>query len=247
MKIVEFLNPLKKKPLRDICLAALYFEQRYNQEREMTVESLRAILKRARIPKAAKLNLAATLSQSAPYVDVSGKKGNRFLWSITQSGQDYIRKLLNLPESDIEIEHDVSSLKSIIKSITDVDTSDYVNEAIKCISVGALRAAVVFVWSGAVDKLKKTIMAFDKKEINNVAKRFDPKARLIKKVDDFAYFKESTLLLIALDLGILDKNEKGILEEALNLRNKCGHPGKYKIGQKKVSSFIEDVSGILFK
>lgn len=247
MKIVEFLNPINKKPLRDICLAALYYQQRYNQEQEMTVESLRTILKRARIPKVAKLNLAATLSHSAPYVDVSGKEGNRFLWSITQSGQDYVRKLLNLPEADIEIEHDLSTLKSIINSITDADTSDYIDEAIKCISVGALRASVVFIWSGAVDKLKKTIIAYDKKEINNAAKRFDPKARSIKKADDFAYFKESTLLLIAVELGILDKNEKGILEEALNVRNKCGHPGKYRVGQKKVSSFIEDVTGILFK
>jgi hypothetical protein len=247
MKIVEFLNPLKKKPLRDICLAALYYQQRYNQEQEVTVESLRNILKRARIPKAARLNLAASLAQSAPYVDVTGKKGNRFLWSITQSGQDYVRKLLNLPEADIELEHDISALKTIIDSISDADTSDYIDEAIKCISVGSLRAAIVFVWSGAVNKLKNTIIGHDRVEINSAAKKFDPKARVIKKVDDFAYFKESTLLLIALELGILDKNEKGILEEALNVRNKCGHPGKYRVGQKKVGSFIEDVTGILFK
>jgi len=213
----------------------------------MTVESLRNILKRARIPKAAKLNLAATLSQSAPNVDVSGKDGNRFLWSITQSGQDYVRNLLNLPDADIEIEHDVSTLKSIVNSISNTQTADYINEAIKCISVGALRASVVFVWAGVVDRLKKEIIACDKKLINSAAKKFDSKARTIKKTDDFAYFKESTLLLISVELGILDKNEKGILEEALNLRNKCGHPGKYKAGPKKVSSFIEDVTGIIFK
>lgn len=247
MKIVEFLNPLKKNPLRDICLAALYYQQRYSQEEAMTVESLRTILKRARIPKAAKLNLAAVLSQSAPYVDVSGKEGNRFLWAITQTGQDHIRKLLNLPEADIEIEHNVSSLESLVQSITDEDTSDYIKEAIKCISVNALRAAVVFTWAGVVHEIKSKIMKLGKKEINNAAMKFDAKARLVKRIDDFAYFKESTLLLIAQELGIFDKNEKSILEDALNIRNKCGHPGKYKIGLKKVSSFIEDVTGILFK
>jgi hypothetical protein len=36
------------------------------------------------------------------------------------------------------------------------------------------------------------------------------------------------------------------LEEALNLRNRCGHPTKYRPGEKKVSSFIEDVAGIVF-
>jgi len=49
-----------------------------------------------------------------------------------------------------------------------------------------------------------------------------------------------------LPLFVLDKNEKDILEEALNLRNKCGHPGKYKLGPKKVSSFIEDIVNIVF-
>lgn len=247
MKIVEFLNPLKKKPLKDVCLGALYYQQRYDKEEAMTVEALRTVLKRARIPKAAKLNLAAILSQSAPYVDVSGKDGNRFLWTITQTGQDYIRKLLNLPESDIEIEHDVSYLEAITRAISDEDTSDYIKESIKCISVGALRASVVFLWAGAVHSIRNEIMAHSKKEINKATVKYDNNARSVKRFNDLIYFKESKLILIAQELGIFDKNEKGVLEEALKLRNKCGHPGKYKVGPKKVSSFIEDVSGIVFK
>ena len=47
----------------------------------------------------------------------------------------------------------------------------------------------------------------------------DPKARPITKIDDFAYVKESVLLLAASDLGLLDKNEKDTLTKALNLRN----------------------------
>jgi len=247
MKIVELLNPLKKKPLRDVCLAALYYQQRYIQEGSMSVEALRSLLKRARIPRAAKLNLAAVLSKSAPYVDIAGKDGSRFLWAITQTGQDYVRKVLDLPEADIEIEHDVSSLHKIVQLITDKNTADYISESIRCISVGALRAAIVFVWAGAVHKIRNNIMCYKKQDINAANKKFDPKARSIKKIDDLAYIKESTLLLIAQELGMFDKNEKGILEEGLNLRNKCGHPGKYKVGPKKVSSFIEDVTSIVFK
>ncbi len=246
MKIVEFINPIKSKPIRDICLAALYYQQRYIKEEALTVESIRTLLKRDRVPKAAKLNLAAVLSQSAPYVDVIGKTGNRFLWSITQTGQDYIRKLLELPEADIEIEHDVSSLEKVVQSVSDDDIADYIKESIKCLSVGALRASVVFLWAGAVNSIKTKIMSHSKKDINKTAAKYDSKARLVKRIDDLIYFKESTLLLIAQELGILDKNEKVVLEEALNLRNKCGHPGKYKIGPKKVSSFIEDVTGIVF-
>jgi hypothetical protein len=48
------------------------------------------------------------------------------------------------------------------------------------------------------------------------------------------------------DLALIDKGEKATLEEALNLRNRCGHPTRYKPGVKKASSFIEDVVGIVF-
>ena len=32
MKLVEFINPIKNKPIRDICLAALYYQQRYRED-----------------------------------------------------------------------------------------------------------------------------------------------------------------------------------------------------------------------
>jgi hypothetical protein len=44
----------------------------------------------------------------------------------------------------------------------------------------------------------------------------------------------------------VDKAEKTTLSEALDLRNRCGHPSRYH-GVKKVSSFLEDVIGIVFK
>ena len=45
----------------------------------------------------------------------------------------------------------------------------------------------------------------------------------------------------------ISEYQRSVLEDCLNLRNKCGHPRKYKIGEKKVSSFIEDLVGIVFK
>ena len=74
----------------------------------------------------------------------------------------------------------------------------------------------------------------------------DPKARVIKKVDDFAYVRERTFLEALPDLGILDKAEKDTLVDGLNLRNRCGHPTKVKPGINKARSFIEDVVGIVF-
>lgn len=246
MTLVEFIHPLKGLPIRDICLAALYFHKRYGCKEHVTVEDLRDLLKRAHIPKVTKLNLADILSRSAPYVDVAGKSGSKFLWAITSSGEQYVRALLNLPEADIEIEHDVSELTKVVASITDTEVADYVKESVTCLSAGALRASVVFLWAGAVREIQKRIMVFDKSSINASIQKYDNKARQVRHVDDLSYLKESTLLLVAQELTLFDKNERSVLEDALDLRNKCGHPGKYSPGVKKVSGFVEDVVGILF-
>jgi len=48
------------------------------------------------------------------------------------------------------------------------------------------------------------------------------------------------------ELGMVDKGEKSTLDEALNLRNRCGHPTNYVPRDHKAASFIEDVTGIVF-
>jgi len=247
MTIVEFLHPLKGKSLKIICLAAMYFNQRYQEADSLTIEGLRALLKRAKIPKAGQLNLAATLAQSAPYVDAVGKDGNRFHWALTTTGESYVREQLELPASDIEIENDVSSLEALISTVADKDVSDYLNEAVKCLQVNARRASVVFLWSGAVKKIRDDIFACGIGNVNIALTKYDAKAKQIKWVDDLVLVKESILLLMSQELGLFDKNQRSVLEDCLNLRNKCGHPGKYSVGPKKVSSFIEDLVGVLFK
>ncbi len=247
MTLVEFLHPLRSHSIRELCLAAMYFHERFEKGKPITVEALRILMNRARVPKAARLNLADTLSKSAPYVDAVGKDGNRFVWRLTTTGLEHVRGLVGLPAHDVEIENDVSSLKQLVSAVTDPDVVDYLLEAIKCLQVNALRATVVFLWAGAVKKLRDDAFSCGSANVSKVVVKFDPKAKPIQKVDDLALVKESVLLLSLQELGILDKNQRSVLEDCLDLRNKCGHPGKYKIGEKKVSSFIEDLVGIVFK
>lgn len=247
MTLVEFLHPLKGSSLRNLCLAAMYYQQRYEGSDSITVEGLRALLMRARVPRSDQLNLADTLSKSAPYVTIQGKERNRFLWSLTSTGQESIRQLLALPANDIEIENDVSSLERLISTLSDADIVDYLKESVKCLQVDALRATVVFLWSGAIKKIRDDMFSCGAANLNAAIAKHDPKAKQVNKLDDLVLIKESILLLAAQELGLYDKNQRLILEECLNLRNKCGHPGKYKAGPKKVSSFIEDLIGVVFK
>jgi len=225
----------------------MYFHERIEAGDPVTVEGLRSLIKRARVPKADKLNLADTLAKSAPYVETVGKHGNRFIWRLTSSGQEHVRELLGLPSKDIEIENDVSSLNRLVASISDPDVVDYLNEAIRCLQVNALRATVVFLWAGAVKKMRDDAFSCGAANVTRAVLKFDPKAKPINKVDDLVLVKESILLLVFQELGLADKNQRTVLEDCLNLRNKCGHPGKYKVGEKKVSSFVEDLVGIVLK
>lgn len=247
MTLTEFVHPIKDSGNRDICLAALYYHQKHEGVEEVTVDGLRALLKRARVPKASTMNVAQVLSGSAPYVHSPRLQGKKFLWAITASGQDRIRQILNIPTSDPEVDNDVSALEAIINAIGDVDIADYLHEAVRCLRVDALRATVVFTWSAAIKSIRDNVFDCGVATANVAIKKHDPKAKDIRKLDDLVLVKESVLLLAAQELGLFDKNERDTLGECLSLRNKCGHPGKYKPGPKKVSSFIEDVTGIIFR
>ena len=227
-------------------LASWYYRQRYDTAASLTAEEVRAGLRQARVHRWGKVNVADVLSKSGSLVDSAGVQRNKRLWKLTPSGEAHVRQLLGLPESEPEVEHDVGTLTALATKIGDPTIRGYVEEGIKCLSVGALRACVVFLWTGAVRTLDEELLAVGASALNSALLKHDPKSRKVSKIEDFAYVKDSVALLVAQEVGVLDKGERQTLEEALNLRNRCGHPTKYKPGEKKVASFIEDVASIIF-
>lgn len=189
---------------------------------------------------------AAVLNQAAPYVESPGKDGRNVLWGLTTTGADRVRELLGLPVAEPEIEHDVGTLQALASRVKDDNARGYIEESIRCLRADALRAAVVFLWTGAVAVMRDQIWTHGALTIDAAIKAHSPKARDFSKKGDFAYVNDATLLQVAQDLGVLDKTEKQRLGEALDLRNGCGHPTKYSPGVKKASAFIEDVVGIVW-
>jgi len=247
LSIGEFLHPLKNAGQRELILAAMYYLARYESKAEVTTADIEAALKRAKHPKARKIQYAAVLTQSVPFVQSPGtKEGRHLLWSLTGQGENRVRELLDLPEAEPEIEHDVGTLQALAAKIRDANARGYVEEAVKCLRVGALRATVVFLWTGAVATLREDVWAEGTSTIDAAIKKHNPKARTFSKKGDFAYVNDATLLQITQDLGLVDKAQKKQLEDALDLRNSCGHPTKYSPGIKKASAFVEDVVGIVW-
>ena len=176
MTLVEFLSPLKSAAAWKKILALLYFKKRYEDVDGMTVEQIRTALSTARVPKAKSMNVADVLAKSGEYVDSPRAEGGKRLWSITDTGEKEIRRLLTLPGAEAEIEVDVATLTKVASKVRDPGTKGFVEEAIKCLQVGALRAAVVFLWTGAVQTLRAKAWAKGAPKVNAAVITYDPKA-----------------------------------------------------------------------
>jgi len=195
----------------------------------------------ARRSRTTHTNIAHVLAGSGELVDTKGSEGGRLLWGLTDTGEKYIRELVGLPAADPEIESDVGSLTDLSAKLPDATVRGFVDEAIKCLQVGALRAAVVFLWSGAIYTLHEKALSANNKQLNDAIRKHYPKAPKVSKIEDFAYIKDRTFLDATVDSGLFDKGVRDTLADCLDLRNRFGHPSKAKLGPKKVSSFIEDI------
>jgi hypothetical protein len=245
--LVEFLHPLRGAKQGEIVLATLYYMRRYQDINAATVERIRTALTQARVTGAKKMNIAQALANMGHYVNSPGNEGARRLWEITDTGSAQVRRMMGLPEAEPEIEHDVAALTNLAANVKDDNVREYLDEALKCLQVGALRAAIVFVWTAAIRTLHEDALTKGVNVVNVAIQKQDPKARDIRRVDDFAYVKDRKFLDASPEIGILDKGEKDTLVEALDLRNRCGHPTKYRPRESKAKGFFEDVIGIVFR
>jgi hypothetical protein len=240
MTLTEFLHQFKDARRKLQFTAVLYYWKHYDGREQATGRDIRAALKRARLSAAGSANLPRDLVNAIPYIDRGPAPST---WVITGTGEKEVRKLLNLPAT--EAEADVSALRDLADGVSDEATRGYIEEALTCLQAGARRAAVVFLWTGAVEVIRGAVWGNGALQIQTALQRHNPKAKFAKRAD-FESVKDKDLIQLAQDLAIFDKSEKKRLGEALDLRNDCGHPVKYRPGEKKVSSFIEDLLGIVF-
>jgi hypothetical protein len=244
MTLPEFLHPLEKAGRTDQALAVLLFYRDHASKSFMSAAEVQAALVQARISGAKGMNVHQALARSGRYAHQANRKGP---WEITESGEKHLRALYEVPDltSNGEPRTDVSALRGLAHRVSDEAGREYVDEAIECLEAGARRAAVVFLWSGAVATIREAVWGQGVQAIETALQHHNPKARF-KKKNDFDHVKDADLLQVAQDLSLYDKSQKRHLGDALALRNDCGHPVKYKPGQRKVESFIEDVVGIVW-
>lgn len=246
MTLVEFLVAVKGQKREILALSVLYWYERYGSKPSLTAAEIKSALVQARVTGASRINAPDVLGKAGANVDVAGNApSGAKLWELTETGRKATRLAHGLPEEDPELEHDVHGLEKIAAKVADPGARKYLDEAILCLSVNALRAAIVFVWVGAIADIKDRIWQHGPTSVTTALQKYNPKAQL-KSHDDLLKFQEVDILRVAQDLGVVDKAQHKILGQALDLRNQCGHPNKYWPGISKARAHIEDIAGILW-
>lgn len=244
--LTDFVRPLKHESLSVRSLAMIYYLASEEGVDSVTSVTLRDLFKRLRTPSASTINTADILAKlgRAGYVEASSGT-SPIEWKVTDRGVSTVRSKLGIPEDTSEVRAEIAALSALARRVRSEETRDFLLEAVSCLSATALRAAVVFVWSGAIWTVQEWLMTNPLGDVNTQIQRHQ-KAREVKTIDDFAFINDVTTLLVARDLGLWDKGQHTIVEHALDLRNQCGHPSRYKLPLSRCKSVIEELIDLVF-
>lgn len=163
-------------------------------------------------------------------------------WALTSEGRNHCSKL-GVLEPTITSQKSVAvSLRQHLATVGNKETASFLEEAINCYEAKLYRAAVVFSWVGAVSVLFDCVIKNHLPAFNAEALRIKNDWKPVKTKDGLSLMKESEFLdiLASPSLGILGKNVKEELKNVcLALRNACGHPNSFVVGENKAAAHIE--------
>lgn len=191
-----------------------------------------------RIP--AKWNVSAILSAS------KGKAIRTTGWELTDAGKMHLRNLGVSTISPAAMQVAVD-LRTHLSKISDTQTREFVEEAIKCHEAELYRSAIVMSWLGAMDILQRTVLQSHLSAFNAEATRLNVKWKTALTQDDIGKMGESDFLDRIETLSIIGKNVKAQLKVCLDLRNGCGHPNSLKVSVNKSAAHIETLLQNVFE
>lgn len=168
-------------------------------------------------------------------------------WELTDPGKVHLRNLGVAKVSPGAMQVAVD-LRAHLSKISDDQTRDFVEEAIRCHEAELYRAAIVMAWLGAMDVLHRHVFDNRLSAFNAEASRVTGgKWKAARSRDDLGKMKEVDFLDRIEGLSIIGKNAKAQLMVALDLRNGCGHPNSLRVGVNKSAAHIETLLQNVFE
>lgn len=211
----------------------------YLGENPNSVSKIKEVGLKNGMPEIAKWNISDILRKNKSHA-INLKGG----WQITSKGIKRLKRLGFKKPSMIDrrIVSTLDKLKDEVDSLPNKEAKKFILEALKAFELNLFRSAVVLSWCGAISLLHHHVFDNYLALFNSEAKKRNSRWQNAKHVDDFGRIKESDFLdiLAKPPLSIINKNLKEDLKNnCLSLRNACGHPNSYKIGQNKVAAHLE--------
>ena len=213
------------------------------QDKPVAVAKINELAEASGFRLMGKWNVSAILGAS------KGKAIRTSGWELTDSGRMHLRNLGVATISPAAMQVEVA-LRNHLSKITDQQTRDFVEEAIRCHEAGLYRSAIVMSWLGAVDVLQKHVHKNHLAAFNAEATRVSSPARPWKAAvsqDDIGKIGEGDFLDRIEALSIIGKNVKAQLKGCLDLRNGCGHPNTLKVSVNKSAAHIETLLQNVFE
>lgn len=140
-----------------------------------------------------------------------------------------------------------SLLTDLADTIPDMAERAYYREALICYKHGSLRGAVVMTWNIAFSHLcthvlTKRLADFNARWLLSMPGKHKKGPIVIKVFDDLnEELKESEVLSICRDSGLLTKNMYNVMHASLGKRNAAAHPNAVVIDQLQTDAFISDL------
>ena len=191
-------------------------------------------------PKNVPQQLAQLIAKKPPEMLKKNKSGYRLEKRVRD---DLDRKYAQRPIT-VEV---ANLLRALPSQLPDMSERTYLDEALKCFSIGAFRAAIVMTWNLAYYHLLDFILKNRLADFNTrwpvVFQGHHSKgAKAIARMDDFGdMLKESEVIKVARSASIVSHDVAKILEDKLGRRNSAAHPSGVKIEQLQAEEFIDDL------
>ncbi len=162
--------------------------------------------------------------------------------------ENRVREDLQAAHGKTEVAIRVSNaLSDLAAKLPTLAERAYYKEALVCYTNGALRAAIVMTWNIAFAHLCDHIVGKRLAEFNARWQLAYPgmhknRLKAITKLDDFNdELKESEVIVISRDAGIISKNIYNIMHSSLGRRNAAAHPSNVIIDQLQTDAYIVDL------
>lgn len=182
--------------------------------------------------------LAVYLSENA------GKKDGKYVktakgYRLERAAFDAIRKVV---DSEPKRAHVSQQLADLIPKLKDSQERGFLEEAIRCYRVEAFRAAIVMSWTLTIDHLQKHVFGQRLGDFNAAVAAYpDKKMKQVVHYDDFSEIKESRLIELMRNAGVISNDVRKILDEKLGIRNSAGHPSGIVFSGHKTTEFVLDL------